>query len=125
MKKYIFLGLICLVPQITFAGNLPVYLHCPNFDERAADLTVVLDQGNGTAALQSKAGGAGFNFSEKASFGPNEVVWSRKSGRFNHTYSVNRSSLMFERKTFSEMTGETYFTKTECQISKSQSVNKF
>ncbi|MCP2232882.1 hypothetical protein [Erwinia aphidicola] len=125
MKKSILFGILCLTSQVSMAAINPVYLQCPNFDERASDLIIVLNEANGTAALQSKLGGSGFNFSEPASFGPNEVVWSKKSGNFKHTYSVNRSSLTFERKTFSGMTGETYSTKTECKISKAKASNKF
>lgn len=68
---------LMLVSTITYSASKVIYLECPNFDERAKDLVVVLDQPNGTASLQTSFGGEGLNFTAPASFGPSKVTWRR------------------------------------------------
>ncbi|HAJ7390798.1 TPA: hypothetical protein HNV44_18290 [Escherichia coli] len=125
MIKVITASAFMLLSAYSYSAPKIIYLECPNLDERAKDLVVVLDQPNGTASLQTSFGGEGLNYTAPASFGPSKVTWSKKSKLFNSTYSVDRASLALERKTFSEMTSNTYSEKTDCNIIKSPKENKF
>lgn len=117
--------LFMLAPLSCAAADSIVYLSCPHLDSRAPDLLVVLDRQSGTASLQSPSMGAGLNFTEKASFGPEKVVWRKDSSGFQQTYSINRSSLELERKTFSTRTSSTDIEKSDCTLVKSSTKNKF
>ena len=102
-----------------------INLSCPNLDERAKDLEVVLDKSNGTASFQSPTGGSGLNFTEKASFGSELVTWTRRTELFKQSYSVNRVTLELQRKTYSMASGETYNKKSECTMLKESKSAKF
>ncbi|WP_129088604.1 hypothetical protein ACBV55_13655 [Franconibacter pulveris] len=101
------------------------YLSCPYLDNQASDLKIVLDQDNGTASLQSASSGPGLNFTAPASFGPEQVTWRKDNKSYKQTFSVDRMKLSFERKTFSEATGNTYSDRSECTIIKASKKAKF
>ncbi|MGR7540894.1 hypothetical protein ACU60L_18510 [Klebsiella aerogenes] len=124
--KRIILG-IC-VSLIGFCGVAKAqvtYLSCPELDERASDLIVVLDKSNGTASLQAPSMGSGLNFTAPAAFGPSEVTWRKDSSKFKQTYSVNRSTLILKRITYSEMSNNTHAETSKCKISNPPQKNKF
>ncbi len=125
MVKIIAASTLMMVSVFSTAAPNIIYLGCPSLDERAKDLVVVLDQPNGTASLQTSLGGEGLNFTAPASFGPRKVTWSKNTKLFKSTYSIDRTSLGLERKTFSEMTSSTYSEKSDCNIIKSPRNNKF
>lgn len=108
-----------------FSNAKNVYLSCPRFDNRAPDLKVILDESNGTASLQSSSSGAGMNFTSQASFGPDKVQWRKDTKSLKQTFSVDRSTLVFQRKTISGLSGETYIDKSDCEIIKSAKHTKF
>ncbi|MDU4943839.1 MAG: hypothetical protein E6X23_20260 [Mixta calida] len=125
MKKIILGFMLCFFSSLALSKSHVIYLSCPGVDERATDLKVILDQDNGSASLQTNEGGQGLNFTSPASFGPEQVSWRKDFKGYKQTFSVNRSSLKLERKTFSAMTGETYVEKSDCAIVKSAQKNKF
>lgn len=102
-----------------------VYLSCPNLDKRAVDLKVILDEANGSASLQSPSSGSGLNFTSSASFGPSEVLWRHDSKSLKQTFSVDRTTLVLQRKTFSELTRDTYIEKADCSLIKGNKSAKF
>ncbi|AUX97037.1 hypothetical protein ACHHZC_07205 [Citrobacter freundii complex sp. 2024EL-00228] len=116
---------LMLVSTITYSASKVIYLECPNFDERAKDLVVVLDQPNGTASLQTSFGGEGLNFTAPASFGPSKVTWRRDEKNWKRNYSVDRSTLEFKREVYSLTFNDTMITKTSCKIIKSPNTAKF
>ena len=125
MKKIIVVMSLALFCNTTYAADREVYLSCPGFDDRAPDLIVVLDKANGKASLQSPSSGVGLNFSTEASFGPDKVTWRRNSGSLKHIFSVDRSTLQFERKTLDTSNGLNHTQKTTCTIIKKNTSNKF
>ena len=116
---------LMLVSTITYSASKVIYLECPNFDERAKDLVVVLDHPNGTASLQTSFGGEGLNFTAPASFGPSKVTWRRDEKNWKRNYSVDRSTLEFKREVYSLTFNDTMITKTSCKIIKSPNTAKF
>ena len=125
MKKIFTFLFLALVSTQAYSSNKSIYLSCPHFDERAPDLVVVLDQSNGTASLQSPSMGEGLNFTAPASFGPDRVTWRRDEKNWKRSYSVNRSTLEFERKTYSVYFDDTSIAKSDCKIIKSPGSAKF
>ncbi|WP_132926696.1 hypothetical protein [Sodalis ligni] len=125
MRKITFYLFLILMSSSVFAAGKIVYLSCPKLDERAPDLKITLDQSNGTASAQSPLSGSGLNFTSQASFGPEQVTWRSDSRELKQMFSIDRTSLMLERKTFSEMTGNTYSEKSECKIIKAPKSAKF
>lgn len=116
MKKLMVFLAVCLASSLVLAHAKSTYLSCPQLDERASDLKVVLNQENGTASLQTSSGGPGLNFTSPASFGPDVVQWRKDSHSLKQTYSVDRSTLVLERKTLSGMTDKTYSEKSNCTV---------
>lgn len=116
---------IAIVSSSAFAGGKITYLACPQLDDRAKDLIVVLNQDNGTASVQSPSNGSGLNFTSQASFGPDRVEWRKDSKSLKQLYSVNRETLILERKTFSEMSGVNHTDKSDCSIVKKSKSAKF
>lgn len=125
MKQLVIFFGVFFSSAIFFANAKTINLSCPNLDERAKDLEVVLDTNNGTASFQSPSNGSGLNFTEKASFGSELVSWTRRTELFKQSYSVNRVTLELQRKTYSLATGETYNKKSECTILKENKSAKF
>lgn len=123
-NKLLCLGLLASSVQ-AFSAESVTYLSCPGFDERAPDLQVILDKSNGTASLQSPSMGSGLNFTVPASFGPDRVTWKKDTGSFKNTYSVDRETLVFERRTYSERTSNTDVTKANCKMIPKNKKNKF
>ena len=125
MKNIFTLACLVFVSTQALSAEKTIYLSCPHFDSRAPDLIVVLDQTNGSASLQSPSMGAGLNFTAPASFGPDKVTWRKDSKSFKQTYSVDRSSLVFERKTYSEMSSDVHTDKSDCDLVKKPKSAKF
>lgn len=125
MKKTLSLIFFIFSLNAAHAANAEVYLSCPGLDERAPDLLVILDKSNSKASLQSPSSGVGLNFTADASFGPTVVTWRRDSGSLKHTFSVDRATLYFERKTIDTSNGLNMTKKTKCTLVKKNSGNKF
>lgn len=124
MHKLIAAALFGFVSQAAFSAGSVTYLSCPDFDPRADDLLVIIDQPNGTASLQSQKSGSGLNFTSTASFGPNEITWRGNSKDLPQKFSVDRGTLVFKRETTSRLTNETYTDKSACSVVKASSKNK-
>lgn len=124
MRKVFFILFVSIITSSAYAAEKITYLSCAKFDERAPDLIVVLDKAKGTASLQSSSSGSGLNFTAEAAFGPSEITWRKDSTKLKQTYSVNRSSLILKRKTFSEMTGNTYTDSSICTVKSPPRNNK-
>lgn len=125
MVKTLTATTLILASAFAYAAPKVVYLACPNFDERAKDLIVVLDQPNGTASLQTSFGGEGLNFTAPASFGPDKVTWRRDEKNWKRSYSVDRSTLEFKRNVYSVTFNDTMNTSSSCKIIKSPKNAKF
>ncbi|EOG5421045.1 hypothetical protein ACLE0S_002849 [Cronobacter malonaticus] len=125
MKNIFTLASLVFVSMQAMSAEKAIYLSCPYFDSRTPDLIVVLDQSNGLASLQSPSMGSGLNFTAPASFGPDKVTWRKDSKSLKQTYSVDRSSLIFERKTYSEMTSDVHSDKSKCNLVKKPESAKF
>ena len=125
MKRNMFLICLLSVPTLSSAESNVIELLCPTLDDRAPDLKVILDKANSTASLQEKSNMPALNFTEKASFGSENVTWRKDNKSFKQTYSVSRSNLELERSTISVMTGKKYTEKSSCSINKSREANKF
>ena len=107
--KNLLLGLcISLIGFSSLATAKITYLSCPYLDERATDLIVVLDQNNGSASLPSPSMGSGLNFTAPAAFWPSEVPWRTYSKKDKQTYSVDISTLVLKRTTYSVMSNTTH-----------------
>ncbi|EEK8464019.1 hypothetical protein G9565_001245 [Salmonella enterica] len=116
---------LMLFSTLSYSAAKVIYLECPNFDERAKDLVVVLDQPNGTASLQTSFGGEGLNFTAPASFGPSQVTWRKDEKNWKRSYSVDRSTLEFKRDVYSLTYNKTMTTRSNCKIIKSPRTAKF
>lgn len=125
MKLSAYLVGLTIVCFNSYAKDKEVFLSCPHLDERAKDLIVILDNSNGTASLQSPSMGKGLNFVSDASFGPNVVTWRNDNRMFKQTYSVDRTTLEIQRKTFSETTEDTHIDKSACTLLKKIDKAKF
>lgn len=123
-KELFFFGLLISSTQ-AFSAESITTLSCPGFDDRAPDLQVILDKSNGTASLQSPSMGSGLNFTAPASFGVDRVTWRKDSSSFKSTFSIDRETLVLERKTYSERTSNTDVTKATCKMISKIKNNKF
>lgn len=124
MRKLVAAVVLGVAGQTAFAAGSVTYLSCPDFDPRADDLLVIIDQPNGTASLQSQKSGSGLNFTSPASFGPNEITWRSDSKDLPQKFSVDRGTLVFKRETTSRLTNEVYTEKSACSQVKVSSKNK-
>lgn len=125
MQKFMCALGMLLFSQLSVADSKVTYLACPELDSRFSDLKVVIDQPNGTAALQSESAGSGLNFSAPASFGPEQVSWRKESGDLSQKFSVNRVSLVLVRETTSTLTGKVYTEKSNCSVVQAPDNRKF
>ncbi|HGM5351277.1 TPA: hypothetical protein ACKP19_004989 [Serratia marcescens] len=124
MKRVLLSIFVTLISTTSFASGKLTYLSCPKLDDRAPDLIVILDEQSSTASLQAPSSGSGLNFTSKAAFGPVEVSWRKDSQSLKQTYSIDRQSLVLNRKTFSEMSGSTHINSSACTVVKSNRKNK-
>lgn len=107
---------LVLASGAALAEGKVTYLSCPGLDSRANDLRVIIDQPNGTASLSSQTAGSGLNFTAPASFGPDKVSWKKKSSGLVQDFTVDRASLVLDRRTKFTYTENVSLEKAQCTI---------